>query len=119
MPYRPGFSRRASIFFARFSTRAPLVSRFRRVAFVEPLEIVIEALVGGLNERLQLTPREITVLVVDRLDARAVNRQKLASKQIEPFDSTVNWRNTDLKALQFAARKSAIVLKSCFSVRIS
>jgi hypothetical protein len=29
--------------------------------------------------------REVAVLVVDRLDARAVHRQQLAPKQVEPF----------------------------------
>ena len=54
------------------------------VAGVEPLEIIFQLLVGGRDEFLQRSRGEVPVLVVDRLDARAVHRQQLAPEQIEP-----------------------------------
>ncbi len=53
------------------------------VARVEPLQIIFQLLVGGLDEFSQRSRREVPILVVDRLDARAVNRQQFASEQIE------------------------------------
>ncbi|HUB63279.1 MAG TPA: hypothetical protein VL996_02365 [Methylocella sp.] len=39
---------------------------------------------SAADEFLQRSRREVPVFVVDRLDARAVNRQQLASEQIKP-----------------------------------
>jgi Transposase domain (DUF772) len=60
-------------------------SSFRDIAFVKPLEVIVETLIGGLDECLQRAAREVAVLVVDRLDARPVHRQQFASEQIEPL----------------------------------
>ncbi len=54
------------------------------IARVEPFQIILQLLVGGLDEFLQRPRREVPVFVVDRLDARAINRQQLAPKQIKP-----------------------------------
>jgi hypothetical protein len=54
------------------------------IARVEPLQIILQLPVGGLDEFLQRPRREVPVFVVDRLDARAINRQQLAPEQIKP-----------------------------------
>ena len=51
------------------------------VALVEALQIVIELGVSGFDELGQGRPREIAVLVVDRLDPGAIHRQQLPAKQ--------------------------------------
>ena len=58
---------------------------FRGVALVEPLEVIGQPLVGRLDEFLQRIASEITILVVDRLDARPVHRQQFAPEQVEPL----------------------------------
>lgn len=45
------------------------------VARVEPFQIILQPFVGGLNEFLQRSCREIPVLVVDRLDPCAIDSQ--------------------------------------------
>ena len=82
--YSPRFFVSASIFSARFLTREPPVRALLGVARVEPFQIIFQLLVGGLDEFLQRSRREVPVLVVDRLDARAVHRQQLAPEQIKP-----------------------------------
>ena len=91
---------------------------FRGVALVEPLEVLGQPLVGRLDEFLQRIAGEISILVVDRLDAGPVHRQQFASDQVELAQQR-ELTNTDLKAVRLSARKSAMVLKSGFSVRIS
>jgi len=54
-----------------------------RVALVEALKIVVELGVSGFDELGQRRPREIAILVVDRLDACPIHRQQLPAKQIE------------------------------------
>ena len=58
---------------------------FRGVALVEPLEVIGQPLVGRLDEFLQRIAGEISILVVDRLDAGPVHRQQFASEQVEPL----------------------------------
>ena len=50
---------------------------------VEALQVVVEPGVGELDELGQRCAGEIAVLVVDRLDPRAVHRQQLAAEQIQ------------------------------------
>ena len=65
--------------------RAPPLARpVRDVAMVEPLEIVLQSLVGRTDERAQRRAGEVAILVVDRLDARPVDRQQLAAVKVEP-----------------------------------
>ena len=54
------------------------------VALVQALQVPGQLLVRLPDERAQRGPREVAVLVVDRLDARAVHRQELAAEQVEP-----------------------------------
>jgi len=63
--------RTASIFSARFGTR-------------EPPQVVSQALVGLADEPLERGAGEVAVLVVDRLEPRAIHRQQLAAEQVEP-----------------------------------
>src|SRR3954467_2345377 len=65
------------------------------VALVEALQIVVELGVGPLDERGQRGPREVAVLVVDRLEPRAVDRQQLAPEQVE-FPAQQHQRAKDL-----------------------
>ncbi len=50
---------------------------------VEPLQIVIELGVGKFDELGQGRAGEVAVLVVDRLDPGAVDRQQLPAEQIQ------------------------------------
>ncbi len=50
---------------------------------IEPLEVIVKLLIGGSNELLQRIPREGAVLVVDRLDPRAIDRDEFAPEKIE------------------------------------
>lgn len=56
---------------------------FLRIAFIEPLHVIGQFLVGFVDELGQCTPCEVAILVVHRLDARSINRQKLSPEQIE------------------------------------
>ena len=76
-------SRIAAIFSARFLTREPPVLRLGGIALVETLKIVVELGVGELDELGQRRAREIAVLVVDRLDPRAIHRQQLSAEQVQ------------------------------------
>ena len=58
---------------------------FRRVALVEALEVIRQPFVGGLDESLQRIAGEVAILVVDRLDPRAVHGQQFPAEQIEPL----------------------------------
>jgi hypothetical protein len=69
----------------RWTITSALTILFRGVALVEPLEVIGQPLVGRLDEFLQRPPREITILVVDRLDARPVHRQQFAPEKVEPL----------------------------------
>ena len=53
------------------------------VALVEALKIVIELGVSGFDELGQGRPGEIAILVVDRLDPRAIHRQQFPAKQVQ------------------------------------
>jgi hypothetical protein len=55
----------------------------RGVAPVEALKIVLELGVGGFDEPGQGRPREIAILVVDRLDPRAIHCEQLPAKQVQ------------------------------------
>jgi hypothetical protein len=61
--------------------------RGRRVERVgqtsEPLEVVLQPLVGCTDERAQRRAGEVAVFVVDRLDAGCVDREQLAAVQVE------------------------------------
>ena len=57
---------------------------FLGVARVEPVQIIFQLLVDDRDEFSQRSRREVPVLVVDCLDARAVNGQQLAPEQIKP-----------------------------------
>jgi hypothetical protein len=54
------------------------------IAFVKPVEISSSRSSAALMNCFSEFSREAAVLVVDRIDARAVHRQQLASEQIEP-----------------------------------
>src|ERR1700729_2299555 len=56
----------------------------RDIALVEPLEVVLQPLVGCTDERAQRRAGEVAVFVVDRLDAGSVDRQQLAAVEVEP-----------------------------------
>src|SRR6266851_6606130 len=53
------------------------------VALVEALKIVLELGVSGFDELGQRRPREIAILVVDRLDPRAIHCKQLPAKQVQ------------------------------------
>ena len=99
----------------------PRVARrlLRHVALVEPREIIRQPLVGRLDKSLQRIAGEVAILVVDRLDPRAVHGQQFRPNRSSRLHSSVNARNTALNAARLSARKSAMVLKSGFSVRNS
>jgi hypothetical protein len=54
-----------------------------RIALVEALKIVLKLGVGGFDELGQRRPREIAILVVDRLDPGAIHSQQLPAKQVQ------------------------------------
>ena len=54
------------------------------IALVEPLEVVLQPLVGGADERSQRRAGEVAILVVDRLDPGSVDRQQFAAEEVEP-----------------------------------
>ena len=54
-----------------------------RIARIEALEVVVELGIGQLDELGQRCPREIAVLVVDRLDPRPIHRQQFPTEQIQ------------------------------------
>ena len=58
-------------------------SGFRDIAFVKALQILLQTLIRRLDELLQRIARKILVLVIDRLDARAIHRQQLAPEKLE------------------------------------
>jgi len=58
-------------------------SGFRDIAFVKALQILLQTLIHRLDELLQRIARKILVLVIDRLDARAIHRQQLAPEKLE------------------------------------
>jgi hypothetical protein len=62
-----------------FCARAAARSAFLDVALVQPPQIVVQPLVGQADEILQRVPREVAILVVDRLDPGSVHGQQLAS----------------------------------------
>ena len=64
--------------------RAAARSAFRDIALIEPPQIVIQTLVRRADERLQRVPREVAILVVDRLDPRAVHGEQFAPEKIKP-----------------------------------
>ena len=64
--------------------RAPPLRPVRDIALVEPLEVVLQPLVGCTDERAQRRAGEVAVLLVDRLDAGSVDRQQLAAVEVEP-----------------------------------
>ena len=55
----------------------------RGIALVEALKIVLELGVGGFDELGQGRPGEIAILVVDRLDPRAIHCEQLPAKQVQ------------------------------------
>ena len=76
-------AKRLDLFREVFRPRATR-SGLRDVAFVEPIHVFIQALVRRANERLQRMAREVAILVVDRLDPRAVHGKQFAPEKIEP-----------------------------------
>ena len=54
------------------------------VARVEPLHVLGQPLVRRADARRQRAAREVAVLVVHRLDPRAVDREEPAAEQVEP-----------------------------------
>ena len=59
-------------------------SGLRDIAVIEPIHVFIQALVRRANERLQRMAREVAILVVDRLDPRAVHGEQFAPEKIKP-----------------------------------
>ena len=53
------------------------------VALVEPLQIVVELGVGQFDELRQRRAGEVAVLVVDRLDPGAVDREQFPAEQVQ------------------------------------
>src|SRR3954452_10160441 len=53
------------------------------VALIQTLEIVVQLRVGLADERGQGRAREVTILVVDRLDPGAIHRDQLPPKQVQ------------------------------------
>ena len=56
---------------------------FGRIAPVEALKIVLKLGVSGFDELGQRRPREIAILVVNRLDPGAIHGQQLPAKQVQ------------------------------------
>src|SRR3984893_2758388 len=67
-----------------FHARAAARSAFLDIALVQPPQIVGQPPVGRADEILQRVPREVAILVVDRLDPGSVHRQQLASVEVKP-----------------------------------
>jgi hypothetical protein len=65
---------------ARTATRSPV---FVGIALIKPFHVAGEPLVRVLDGFGERCPGEVSGLVVDRLDARAVHRQELAPEQVE------------------------------------
>jgi hypothetical protein len=76
-------SRMAATFSARFLTREPGCLGLVGVALVETLKVILELGVSEFDELRQRGVGEITILVVDRLDPGAVNRDQFPAKKIE------------------------------------
>ena len=89
------------------------------IARVKPFQIILKFLVGGLDEFLQRPRREVSVFVVDRLDARAINRQQLAPDRSSRRHKITKSRKTFLNAARLSLLNSAMVLKSGFKLRNS
>ena len=105
----------ASILRARSAACRPVLD----IALVEPFEVVLQPLVGGTDERAQRRAGEVAVLVVDRLDAGSVDRQQLATVQVEPSAQQHELAEHRFETPRLSRRKSAIVLKSGFRPRNS
>ena len=59
------------------------VAALSGVALVEALKIILELGVSGFDELAQRGSREVAILVVDRLDPGAVDRQQFPAEQVE------------------------------------
>ena len=76
------FANRSDLFGQVFDPRAARCA-LGGVALFEALKIIVELGVSGFDELGQRRPREIAILVVDRLDPRPVHRQQLPAKQVQ------------------------------------
>src|SRR4051812_16026084 len=74
--------RSAVIFSAKFFTRVPPAA-LSAASPCQTLEIVVQLRVGLADERGQRRAREVTILVVDRLDPGAIHRDQLPPKQVQ------------------------------------
>jgi hypothetical protein len=87
--------------------------RSRRVALVEALKIVLELGVSGFDELGQGRPREIAILVVDRLDPRAIHRQQLPAKQVQLAAEQYKFTEDLAKSIAVVAPKVSDCLEVC------
>ncbi|MFZ3327261.1 MAG: hypothetical protein WA231_15840, partial [Methylocella sp.] len=62
-----------------FRARAAARSAFLDIALLEPPQIVVQPLAGRADELLQRGSREVSILVVDRLDPRPIHGQQFQS----------------------------------------
>ena len=86
------------------------------IARVEPFQIILQLLVGGLmnfcSDRV-VKFRSLLLTALMRVPSTASNSRP---KRLRSRHSKVNWRNTARKAARLSLRKSAMVLKSGFKV---
>src|SRR5512133_1240463 len=80
--WRSRLANRSDLFGQVFDPRAARCA-LGGVALFEALKIIVELGVSGFDELGQRRPREIAILVVDRLDPRPVHRQQLPAKQVQ------------------------------------
>ena len=85
---------------------------FLGIARVEPFQIVLQLLVGGLDEFLQRPRREVPVLVVDRLDARAINRGQTSLSRASRRTLRCSLANFSRKTRRAASKGSIISANS-------
>jgi hypothetical protein len=80
-------------------------------------EVIGQPLVGRLDEFLQQIAGDVSILVVDRLDAGPVRRQQFASEQVEPLAQQHELTKHRFKGGAIVGGNRRLVLKSGFSVR--
>ena len=81
--------------------------------------VFVQTLVHRLDELLQRVLRKVAVLVVDRLDARAIHRQQLAPEKIEFPAQQRELAEHGAESGSIVAPEVGDVLKSGFKVRNS
>src|ERR1019366_7277008 len=82
-------------------------------------QIFVQTLVHRLDELHQRVLRKVAVLVADRLDARAIHRQQLASVEVEPPAQQDEFPKDRSKGSAIVAPEVGDGLKSGFRLRNS